>query len=425
VFKALTAVALARKLKARGLPAAPVFWLATEDHDLAEVDHAWVFDHKATPKRIDAASVATGGPVGSVAVGELDFASIRAALGQLPEADAVMELLREAYAPGATFGAAFHNLLKRVLGPMGLVFLDPLAPAIREISAEFMEEVVERLPELLRKVRERDRELIARGYHAQVHIEEDSSLLFRIRDGKRMALRWKDGQFQSKNGGPAGVAVKEAPETLSPNALLRPVMQDYLLPTVSYVGGPAEIAYMAQAGVLYEELLGRMPVVFPRNSFTLLDARASKTLARYRLNLEQVFDYPDKVKSRMAATLVPEGIDEDFASARGLVSSSMRKLRLDLVGFDPTLASAAEKSWAKMLYQLDKLAEKSAREAMRREERAGDDAAYLLNLLYPQRHPQERFYSIVPFLAKHGLDLPERLLDLVNLDCPDHMVATL
>jgi uncharacterized protein YllA (UPF0747 family) len=202
-------------------------------------------------------------------------------------------------------------------------------------------------------------------------------------------------------------------------------MQDYLLPTVAYVGGPAEVAYMAQAQVLYEKLLGRMPVIFPRNSMTLLDERAAKILNKYGLKITDLLDNHDRVRSSFASKLVPPGLAGEFADVRSALSSSIRKLQSNLTGFDPTLESAAGKSGAKMLYQIDKLARKTASEAMRRSEKAGKDASYILNLVYPERHLQERFYSIVPFLAKYGLGLPKQLMEQTQLACPDHIVRAL
>ncbi|MBV9404794.1 MAG: bacillithiol biosynthesis BshC, partial [Acidobacteriaceae bacterium] len=142
------------------------------------------------------------------------------------------------------------------------------------------------------------------------------------------------------------------------------------------------------------------------------------------LHVVDLLDYQEKVKSRMAATLVPPGLMQEFESLHSGVSSSLSKVRANLTHFDPTLETAASKSAAKILYQIDKLARKTAREAMQRDERATRDAAYLTNLIYPHRHLQERFYSIVPFLAKHGLDLPQRIFGESQLSCPDHMIRT-
>ena len=130
------------------------------------------------------------------------------------------------------------------------------------------------------------------------------------------------------------------------------------------------------------------------------------------------------VKSRLAARLVPEHLNEGFVSLRSNASSALARLESSLAEFDPTLSAAAHKSGAKILYQIEKLSQKTARETMRRDKHAEKDAAYLSNLVYPKRHLQERIYSIIPFIAKHGLDLPQRLYAETQLACPDHMVRT-
>ncbi len=426
VFKALTAVRLAAHLKDQGIPAVPVFWLATEDHDLAEVDHAWVFNQDAVPAKIAVtSSVVNGGPVGDVILNELPWAQLHDALGDLPFAIDVIRRLRSAYQPGVTFGHAFRRFLQDILSGCGLVYLDPLSPAIRQIAAPFLADAVTRLPELLPSLQQRNAELLAAGYHAQVQVEDDSSLLFLLNEGKRIPIRWNDGRFTSRDRSYSVSDLQAAADRLSPNALLRPVMQDFLLPTASYVGGPSEVAYMAQAEVLYDQLLGRMPVIFPRNSFTLLDAKAAKLLDRYGMHLPDILDHQEAVKSRIARRLVPEDLSEQFQSLISSTEHALVDLRARLSRFDPTLESASKKTAAKILYQMNRLSQKTAREALRRDERASQEASYLIDLIYPHRHLQERLYSIVPFLAKYGLDLPERLLGLTQLACPDHMVRTI
>ena len=420
VFKALTAVKITRQLQQEGVRAIPVFWLATEDHDLAEVDHAWV-PSKIALKPGSLSNV----PVGSVEIRDLPLDELQKALGDLPFASVVLKKLAEYYHSGATYGGAFHAFLKDLLRSFDLIYLDPLTPAIREASAPFLSEAAERIPELTEALRQRTGALEKAGYHAQVHLDATSSLLFYLEDGRRTALKYKDGKFSAKDHSFSAAELRRSAERLSPNALLRPVMQDYLLPTVTYVGGPAEIAYLAQSQVLYERLLGRMPVVYPRNSFTLLDERAGKLLTRYDLRVEDLLNSEDRVKSAIAAKLVPHDLRHELSTLRSDLTGALSGLREKLLQFDPTLASAAEKSIAKISYQVDKLAGKTARETMRRDQRAVRDADYLLNLIYPQQHLQERFYSIVPFLARYGWDLPERLYEQTQLSCPDHMVRVL
>jgi bacillithiol biosynthesis cysteine-adding enzyme BshC len=425
VFKALTAVKLAANLSEQGIPAVPIFWLATEDHDLAEVDHAWVFNDEATPAKISIANtVVNGGPVGDVVLNEIPLADLKAALTGLPFAEEAIEAVKAAYQPGKTLGAAYRQLIERILHGLGLLYLDPLARGIRALAAPLLRDVVGRVPVLLDELHRRNAELEAAGYHTQVFVDKDSSLLFLLDQGRRTPIRWSGEKFQARDRTFSREDLQRLAIQLSPNALLRPVMQDYLLPTASYVGGPAEIAYFAQGQVLYENLLGRMPVIYPRNGFTLLDTRAAKLLEGHSLRVPDLFDYEEKVKSRLAAKLVPADLTAKFAAVESATSEALARLQADLSRFDPTLEAAAKKSGAKVQYQLAKLAKKTARETLRRDERATKDAAYLTNLIYPHRHLQERFYSILPFLAQHGLDLPQRLLEQVQLSCPDHMVRT-
>ena len=426
IFKALTAVKLAHQLEEQGIPAVPVFWLATEDHDLAEVDHTWIFDERASITKVAlSGAFSTGGPVGDVRLKNVPLSELRRALGELPFADEVVARLEATYHAGATLGTAFQSFMREILRDFGLLYLDPLTPAVRAIAAPFLQEAVCRVPELIQALRGRGEELTESGYHAQVHIEQDTSLMFLMKEGKRIALRYRDGQFATRDRSYTAEELRDIPGQLSPNALLRPVMQDYLLPTIGYVGGPSEIAYMAQAEVLYRNLLGRTPVIFPRNSYTLLDARAAKLLHRYNLSVPSLLCPQEQVESRIAARLVPSALAEEFSSARSVFDSSLARLRSGLTELDPTLESSAQKSTAKIQYQLEKLSRKVAREVMRRDEQATRSAGYLANLVYPHRHLQERFYSIIPFLAKHGMDLPLRLLQEAQLACPDHIVRPL
>ncbi|HZS56314.1 MAG TPA: bacillithiol biosynthesis cysteine-adding enzyme BshC [Bryobacteraceae bacterium] len=425
VFKALTAVRLAQHLNETGTPAVPVFWAASEDHDLAEVDHAWVFNQDGTPTKVSVANTASnGGPVGRVELTEFPLGELRSGLGELPFAEDVIAKVSEWYRPGATLGAAFLGFLKDLLKDFGIVFLDPLQPEIREIAAPFLRETIERVPELTEALRKRNEELTRAGYHAQVVVDEEASLLFLLGANRRTAIRWRERRFVTKDRTySAGDLAAEA-QKISPNALLRPVMQDHLLPTVGYVGGPSEVAYMAQVQVLYRKLLGRMPVIFPRNTFTLLDARSAKLLDRFRLTLPDLLDHQERVKSRIANKLTPENLTDDFEALQLNIRANLQKVQDKLTRFDPTLEKAAKKSSAKIAYQLEKLSRKTANETLRRDQRASKDADYLTNMIYPHRHLQERFYSIVPFLARHGWDLPQRIFESVQLTCPHHMVRT-
>ncbi len=414
IYKALTAARIAADLTSRGRPAVPVFWLATEDHDWPEVDHAWIFDGARRPVKLQVSPDASGNiPVGSIRPVSWPVAQLREALRDLPFCEEVCDLVADTHKPGATMGEAFRGLLERILKPWGFLFLDPLHPSVRRIAAPMLGRAVRIGSDLNKLLLERNRELEAAGYHAQVHVDARTSLFFVLQDGRRVPLR------ESKTS-PEQLA--DNAENLSPNALLRPVVQDYIMPTAAYVGGPAELAYFAQSQVLYERLLGHMPRVVSRTGFTLIDTRTGKLLDRYKLRLPDFFHGEAALRERIAAALVPSGLQEQFDEATSGTTQTLDRLHRSLVAFDPTLAASLDKSRAKILHQFHKAQGKVARGILRRDERATAEAAWLYNALYPQKHLQERFFSIVPFLALHGPDLVDRLYEHVHMDCPDHVL---
>jgi bacillithiol biosynthesis cysteine-adding enzyme BshC len=420
IYKAITAAHVARALTERGTPAVPIFWLATEDHDFDEVNHVWTFDGAHVPMKlsVDPPSEIAGRqrPVGGIAIEHLPVDQLAASLAAFPHGEEVAAIVREAYEAGVTMGEGFRALLKKLLAKLNLVFLDPLDPAIRKISAPIVSQALDAAPDLKARLLQRNRELEAAGYHAQVHIEEKTSLFFLLDKGERVPLRRKDSEYGD---------LRDRAAEVSPNALLRPVVQDYLLPTAAYIGGPAELAYFAQAQVIYHRLLGRMPVMMARSAFTLLEPRAAKLLQRYGMTVAQTFVGEEALRTRIAHMLTPDSITAAFTDTSVQTGAAMDKLHAGLSQFDPTLAASLDKSRAKILYQLEKTRRKIEHELLRRDQRAGEDAQYLANVLFPHRHLQERFYTILPFVAEHGLELIDRLYEAAPADCPDHRVLAI
>jgi bacillithiol synthase len=414
IYKALTAAKLASQLSAAGTPAVPVFWLATEDHDFAEVSHAWAFDEENRPVQFRVnGRLENNTPVGSIEIAQWPVEELRSSLAGFHYADDVLALVESTYRPGASMGQAFHCMLERLLKPYGFLFLDPLHPKARQLAAPMLEHAVRMGPDLTKLLLQRNRELESAGYHAQVHVEPTTSLFFFLEGGKRIPVR--ELRYSQEQ-------LAERPEQLSPNALLRPVVQDYMLPTAAYIGGPAELAYFAQSQVLYERLLGHMPRLVSRSGFTLFDSRAAKLMERYKLRPRDFFRGEEAVRERIASLLVPEGLDQRFEEVAASTGQSLDELEQAILSYDPTLAAAVQKSRSKMLYQLTKMRAKIARETMRRNNRALEETSYLYNTVYPNKHLQERLYSILPFLARHGFELVDQLYDSVKLDCPDHIL---
>lgn len=425
IYKALTAAKLARHLTESGTPAVAVFWLATEDHDFEEVRSGWVFDHLQRPTRLEVPAE-SGAPrvVGRIPIAGDPAAQLAGALGELPFAEEVAALAAAAYRDGRTFGEAFAALLASLLGNYNLLLIDPLDPSIRALAAPLLAQAVDAAPDLLSALARRGDELTAAGYHAQVHLDANNAPFFLLDGDRRLALRRDGGAYSSREARYTTAELRDLSARLSPNALLRPVVADYLMPTVATVLGPAETAYMAQSQVLYHALLNRAPVMVPRAGFTVLDARAAKLMQRYGLELSDVLAGQDTLAGTIAAKLVPRALDESLSAAERETAAVLDRLRSDVGAFDATLAAALEKSRAKILYQLAKIRRKTARESARRDSRAVSETAHLANLIYPHRHLQERLYSILPFLARHGLDFVDRLYENVQVDCPGHRILT-
>src|SRR6185369_16032905 len=215
------------------------------------------------------------------------------------------------------------------------------------------------------------------------HVEAKTSLFFLLEDGRRIALRRAEGQYLGKDRKYSTEELKAQAEHISPNALLRPVLQDYMIPTAAYVGGPAELAYFAQSAVIYETLLGYMPRLVSRSGFTLFDARTAKLMDRYHLHVKDLFHGETEFRERMAAHLVPPALAAEFAETKRHSEELLQRLKRDVEAFDPTLGDSLQKSTKKILYQLSKAEAKVARETMRRNERAAADAEYLYNALMP------------------------------------------
>jgi bacillithiol biosynthesis cysteine-adding enzyme BshC len=268
-----------------------------------------------------------------------------------------------------------------------------------------------------------------RGYHVQVAAPEDGVTLFRFEDGKRTPLRldgaaYKAGR-QTYSNKDLQALLESEPESFSPNALLRPVVQDYLLPTAGLLGGPAELAYWAQSAVLYERLLGRMPAALHRASFTLLDSRAAKLLSKYQLTVPECMTHEAELRKRMGAHLTPRSLATQLERQGAAVERALGELRGSLDAFDPTLGQALERSTRKIRYQFEKIRDKTGREILRRDERSAGDADRLAAWLYPHRAQQERRYSILSFQARWGARLYDEILDAIRPECADHQALVL
>jgi bacillithiol biosynthesis cysteine-adding enzyme BshC len=428
IFKALTAVKLAETATQSGIDCVPVFWLATEDHDLEEVSHVAL---PGPDGSLQTVATATQGlpnaPVGSVRFGtEIQFAvdGVGALLG---ESEAVASL-RACYRPGEDFGTSFARLFTQWFAEWGVILLDASDPELHQIAAPIYRAALERSGEVEEALLARGRELETAGYHQQVKVTPSSSLLFALHESARTPIhrRGVDFVIDKENVSAAELLnrLAAAPQDFSGNVLLRPVVQDYLLPTLAYTGGAAEVAYFAQAGVVYQALLGRITPVVPRFSATLIEAKPKIVLERYGLAFTDFFR-PEPVREQLAARALSKDLRLAFERAQASTSETLAAIREGLEGLDKTLVEAANNAESKMLHQLESLQARAARAELLQSEILDRKAAWLSNMLYPNKVLQEREIGGIYFLARHGFDLLRGVYEAIHPDCVDHQLIWL
>lgn len=431
VYKALTAIHIANELTARGVDAVPVFWLATEDHDLAEVNHCF-FGARGGPQRFD---LATPGPearrVGEILLGGAVTELAARAAGIL-EGTAMVEAahcLTETYRPEETYGSAFAKLMTKMFAGRGLIFLDPLSPELHRYGAGTMRRALEEHESLTRELLARSSALEQSGYHAQVKVSEKNTLVFRILEGQRVPMRVKDSGFVSgkkqESLAEALKAVEEHPEEFSASVLLRPVIQDALLPTAGYIGGPAEVAYFAQATVVHKKLLGRAPAVLPRAAFMLVNATVANLLKKYKLDVHDVLAGRNALRGELEAEVLPKTLSRRFAAGEKKLQQALESLREPLGKLDQTLLGALDNAAEKILYQFNSVRGKASRAEGFRTGVIDGHEREIMGLLLPNADLQERSLCFLPFLSSAGRELLDELDLLIRIGNGDHGVVFL
>ena len=438
IYKALTAVKLADEATAAGIDAVPVFWLATYDHDLAEVNHVSIPGPDGLLRTLTISSHGVpGAPVSKVRLGEEILPVVEEAASLLGDSEA-SQFLRASYRPGETLGTAFARFYAQLFGQWGVILLDASDGELHRVAAPMYRAAIERVEDL-------DAALLARGdaleradYYQQVKVTPSSVLLFALRDGARTAIHRRDGSNQVAEfaiGSEPGVEkmspaelldrIAAAPENFSPNVLLRPVVQDYLLPTLAYTGGAAEAAYFAQAGAVYEKILGRVTPIMPRFSATVVESKVQRWLGQYGIAVRDAFDGPEALRQTLAARTLPAGLQAAFERANRSVEESFSGLQEALAKLDPTLVEASQTGASKVRYQLDRLRERAMAAELRRSEVVSRHAVALSQALYPENALQERGVAGVYFVARHGTELLRSIYDTMRTDCHDHQILEL
>ena len=437
IYKALTAVKLAEEATAAGVDAVPVFWLATYDHDLAEVNHVSIPGADGAPQVLTTTSHdVPGAPVSAVRLGDEILPLIDEAAKLLGDSEA-LQILRETYRPGESLGTAFARFYTRIFADWGVILLDASDAELDRVAEPIFRAAIERADELATALLARGEALEAAGYHQQVKVTPSSVLLFTMRQGSRTPIhRRVSGDTTEFVVGSEATAdklsqteliarISSSPELFSPNVLLRPIIEDYLLPTLAYTGGAAETAYFAQAGAVYQSLLGRVTPIVPRFSATIVEPKMQRLLERHGIAVPDVFTGPEALRRQLAERGLPQALQAAFDAARKSLDSHLSDIKEKLTKLDRTLVDAAETARSKIEYQFERLHAQAARAEAQKSELVTRHAETLSHALYPDKGLQERGIGGIYFLARYGREFLQQLHDAIQPDCHDHQILEL
>lgn len=390
LWKAFDTIRVAAELRRRGVPAVPVFWALTDDHDLEEVART------ARPGAngpeilvLEGADRNNRSPVGARALPEGVEGILEAFRGdgRAPDAAETLRAFGERYAPGVSYGDAFIETLLDILAPDPLLILDPLSEAVRGPAADFFRIAAAREAEVRETLRAAEDRLRAGGREPAVTYRDGTFPFFEIRDGARRRVGDPRALDRGLTSGEARV---------SADVLTRPIFKSFLMPVAASILGPAEIAYHAQALPLFQALETPPPVLLPRSHLVLRGPAERRTARALGLSLEEVFrgDGADRSAPVPAAEALGR-IDRE-------TGARLLELTPELRSLDPTLLGALENARRKISYQLEQLEAKMRKAAERREETRLHRRSRLETLLNPKGTPAERLYPpLVPLLA-HG-----------------------
>lgn len=425
IYKAASAIVLARTLAAEtGTPVVPMFWLQTEDHDVVEIASCGV----AAGTSCESVAVPVD-PENRISIAhltlpdEIEQALFRLAelLGPGPDAVAHLERLRRHYRRGASWSGAFAGVLAELFAPEGLIVIDPRDPTLAEAVAPVHARALDEAPRMASALIARNHELERAGERVQVHVRAGAPLAFFHPDGAlgpRVRLEPRGDAYAEVGGdrvyerAALQAALAGDPRTFSTSALLRPIIQDTLLPTVAYIGGPGELAYFAQLGPLYGAFELSPPLVIQRASFRIVDDRARKLLARMEL-VAAVCEHRTE-----AELLARFRKPEPAAAASRLLDpfvAAHDELAATLAGADPAILRALAKTRASVERSIARFGAKLQRVTAYQDAELVEGVRRLRAWLAPEGEPQERTLGLPCFAARGGdRALVERILAAID-----------
>ncbi len=423
IHKAVSLIQTARRLSSEwGVRVVPVFWIAGEDHDLDEINHVYavhdetrVVKHKLELNKRGRVSASMLAVDDDVLTGFVD--RFLAEETETNHTGALRELLYSTARSAGTLVEWFARIMARLFGKHGLVLLESSSDWVRELEAPVFRQVIERNEAIAALLQQALGQIVTAGYQPQLQVEPNGANLFIYEAGERLLLEREGERFVTKDGRYAYsraellALTEQAPARFSANVVSRPLMQEHLLPTLAFIGGPGEIAYWAFYKHVFAELGYRLPIVLPRLSVTLLEGAVERLLGQLGLSVETVLTGFAAWKEEWLKRSEPDPLSQRFIETRQAIENLYRPLVEDVVRADAGLRELAEKNVSRVLGQVDFLQERLRRSLLQREEVSCRRLMRVEAALLPEGVWQERKLSFFSFANKYGLSLLDRLVE--------------
>jgi bacillithiol biosynthesis cysteine-adding enzyme BshC len=447
IYKALSAVRLCEDLRKQNIKAVPVFWIAEEDHDFDEIKKTFILGRSESPAssgRLNLIEIenspenlAENLPVGSINLDETINETGKNLLANLTNTqftEDLTKLLSETYRQGETFSNAFGKFLAKIFADYGLIFLSPLDAKLKKLCAPIFAEAIEHSEEIIAALLERNNELKTENYSPQVLVEENSFPFFFLNEnGERQALRrdLESGNIKAQRSKiefektELKEIAERSPQRLSPNALLRPVVQDYLLPTLFYFGGAAEIAYFAQNSAIYEILNRPVTPIKHRASFTIIEPKHRRTLEKYALEFTDLFEGKEKILAKVVEKFLSRETAREFAETEEIINTQLNRLDRHLLESEPTLSPNLANRRRKILWHIGALRKKYHRAEIFKNEVVRRRIEALFTELLPHNALQERTLNVLTFLNLYGENFIDWVYNAIEAEEKNHQILYL
>jgi bacillithiol biosynthesis cysteine-adding enzyme BshC len=435
LIKALATVKAAkRRSEELGRPVVPVFWIASDDHDFAEVNHTFVLNREGDINKIEySVAPAEPVPVGQIQMDNAEAVAamhmrLHEALGTSDFTSELYSLLQDSYAPGANFVTAFGKLIAQLTADHGLILFSPADAEAKRLAAPLFRAIIERQAELHDILNSTNRRIEQAQYHLQVEKNDQSMHLFYHQQGRWPIVRHGDSY---RAGGSSfthqelQTTIESFPERFSPDVLTRPLMQSYLFPTLAQMGGPSEIAYFAQVNPLFELFGLPVPVHTARPTATIVEKRHEKLMMEHAISFEDLTGDFEQVINRVMAKSFPQDIEREFQNLRTDLFGRFDHFSDKSLHFDPTLREFAQQTAGKIDFLMKAYEAKVFSAHKKRSKETRDRLYRLWHALYPNRAMQDRSLNVSYFIAKHGFPVVSFLYERLDPDQSAHQLISI